>query len=216
MKTIKLSLVQPALTSMVIGVIATLGILLILETTDTWWVFVLALAFVGCGVYLARKTNHHFHGHHHHRGDSLIDTVPLGILLLANVLHPMVDGFSVFQTFSHEGMVEGLLIASVVLLHECIRQAALIPVFKTLGIKWYWVIGVTLVSIAGGGVLSILGSSLVERYEYIADLATIFAYTFIVSEYYLHAKEGKGSWKMFWAIVGILLAVALQHHMHMH
>lgn len=216
MKTIKLSLIQPALSTLIMGVIGTLGLFLVWETLETWWVFVLALVLIGCGIFLAKKAAHHFHGHHHHAGDSLIDTIPIGVLFLANILHPAVDGFSVFQTFSHKGVVAGAVIIGLVVLHEIIRQAALIAVFRTMGIRWYWVVGTAFLGITVGATLGILGSSLIEKYEYIADLATVFAYSFIVTEYYLHAKEGKGNWKMFWVIIGILIAVLLQHYMHLH
>ncbi|HSE56781.1 MAG TPA: hypothetical protein VLB02_01710 [Candidatus Paceibacterota bacterium] len=179
------------------------------ELVDSPFLLLEAVAVMALAVFLAKKTAHHFHGHHTHAGDSPIDTVALIVLFAANILHPAVDGFSIFETFEIGGTAAGIIFAGSVVLHEIFRQSALVAAFSTMHIRWGWVVGTALAGITLGVGTGFLGSEIFHENERIIDLVTLFAYAFIIAEFHFsgHAKYEKRSW---WFIaLGITLSTAL-------
>lgn len=171
--------------------------------------FFLGLVFLMLGIWFAQKTVHHFHFDHHHAGDSLVDSVPLITLLLANILHPAVDGLSWYETFTGRGALVGIIFGSSIVLHEMFRQAALIGVFKKMGIKGYVVVVTALLGTSIGLATGFLNATFFHQYEYIADFATLFAYGFVIGEYFLGSHHKKSETiKNISLGLGILLGIA--------
>ena len=73
-----------------------------------------------------------------------------------------------------------------IIFHEVVRQSVLVTVFKNMGIRWYWVVSTAVLGIALGVATGFLSSNFLEQYEWIIDLTTLFAYSFIVSERRVH------------------------------
>lgn len=199
--------------TILVGFIGGLMILILWELRELPLLLVASMVCILGAWYLNKKIAHHFHGHHHHAGDSAIDIVAPTVLILANVLHPAVDGFTVYQTFIQSGTAAGVVVGSGVALHEILRQSALIAAFRFVGIRWYVVVITAVVGMGGGILLGVLQSGLVDRYEVIADLATIFAYAFVISEYSIHEKQGVPERRWVGIAAGILLALALHFFM---
>jgi len=212
MKT-SLTVIYNRYSAVVIGFIATLGISIGWELRDNPMLFAGGVALIFLAIYLAKKTAHHFHGHHHHAADSAIDIVAPTVLFLANILHPAVDGFSFFQTLSHGGVVSAVIVGVGIILHEILRQSALITAFRPMGIRWYFVLITAVMGIGLGIGLGVVESAFIEKYEYIADLATIFAYSFVIAEYYYHNHGQVAAKRSWWVLVGGIAAVLLQHFM---
>jgi len=168
-------------------------------------------------VWFARKTAHHFHAHHHSAGDSVIDIVPASVLFLANIFHPALDGLSWYETFATQGAWFGVLFGLSIILHEFVRQSALITAFKAMHIKWYWVVVTALIGIASGIGAGRINATFFHDYEYVADLLTLFAYTFIIAEFhYAHREHGNKKVSLLLVIVGIILGGVLAYLTHGH
>jgi hypothetical protein len=167
------------------------------------------VVFFALGMLFAQKTVHHFHFDHQHAGDSFVDSVPLITLLLANILHPAVDGLSWYETFTGRGAFVGIIFGSSIVLHEIFRQAALIGVFKKMSIKGYVVVVTAILGTSIGLVTGFLNAAFFHQYEYIADFATLFAYGFVIGEYFIGAHHSKkDTVKNISLVLGILLGVA--------
>lgn len=189
---------------------------IVIELIERPKLMAIALGLIALGLLLARYAARHFHGGHTHVGDSAIDIVAIGALLVANVLHPMVDGFSIYET-TKESTLVGILFTLSVFFHECLRQWALIEAVKGhLRRATVLVVGTALGGIALGIGLGLFGTRITEGHEQVADLATIFAYTFIIGEFYFadHGHAGKGSrWFIILGLaIGALLTFFLKAH----
>ena len=199
--------------ALVIGFIGVLGLHVLWELHEEPLLILLGIAFVALAIYLAKKTAQHFHGHHHHAADSAIDIVAPAVLFLANILHPAVDGFSFYQTLQGSGVVAASIVGAGIVLHEILRQSALVTAFRPMGIRWYVVLVTAVIGIASGIGLGIAESAVVEKYEYIADLATIFAYSFVIAEFYYHKHEHSITKRSWWIVVGGIIALVIQYYM---
>ncbi len=168
----------------------------------------LGIALVFLSIFLAKKTAHHFHGEHTHVGDSTFDIVAILILFLVNIFHPAVDGFSFYETFIREGFLAGLLLAAGIILHEIVRQSVLITVFKNMSIKWYFVVLTAMLGISAGILVGAFSGHFLENYEWVIDLGTVFAYSFIVAEFYYSghfvSKKSQISILLAGIVVGII------------
>lgn len=200
-------------------VVGFLGAMLTLAAIRFFYSPLLFAATMGVGifaVYLAKKVSKHFHHDHHHGLDSAIDMVAPAVLLIANFLHPAVDGFSLFHAFEHEGVLGAIIVGVGILLHEILRQSAMVTVFRPLGIKRFVVIGTALAGILLGVGLGALEVSFLERYEFVADFAMVFAYSFIIAEYYYHNHAVVSKKQKWWGVLGIAIALSLHffvgHH----
>lgn len=177
----------------------------------------IGVVLIGLAVWFAKHTAHHFHGHHHHAGDALIDAVPVAMLFIANIFHPAVDGLSWYETFTDRGLLVGVFFGLSIVLHEIIRQSALITAFKEMSIKWYWVVLTALVGIASGIGAGYFNATFFHDYEHIADLVTLFAYVFIIAEFHFAHKDHGNKKASFWLIVaGIILGGVLAYLTHAH
>lgn len=210
MKTMKhIHLYAEQFRAAIIGFLLVFIALMLRELAQSPLLLVGAAAAVLLAVGLAKKTAHHFHGHHTHTGDSPLDAVAIAVLFAANILHPAVDGFSTFETFEIGGAAAGVLFAGSVVLHEIFRQSALIAAFSTMQVRWGWVVGTALAGIGLGVGTGFLGSEVFHEHERIIDLVTLFAYAFIIAEFHFsgHQNYKKQSW---WLIMlGIILGTAL-------
>lgn len=178
-----------------------------LVAEPVWFLGGMAVIFLA--VLLAQKTAHHFHHHHTHAGDSSFDIVAIVVLFLANTFHPAVDGFSIYEVFEGGGAVAGGVFLGGVVLHEIFRQGALITAFKSMGVRWFWVVITAFAGIGIGIGTGFLGTHFFHEHEGVIDLVTLFAYVFIVSEFYFadHHKEVKGtSW---FVILGLVIGTTL-------
>jgi len=199
--------------AVVIGFIGVLGIHILWELHEAPLLMCGGLVLALVAIYLAKKTAQHFHGHHHHAADSAIDIVAPTVLFLANILHPAVDGFSFYQTLQGSGVVAASIVGVGIILHEILRQSALVSAFRPMGIRWYVVLITAVIGIASGIGLGVAESAVIEKYEYIADLATIFAYSFVIAEFYYHKHSHTMSKKSWWIVVGGLIALVIQYYM---
>lgn len=94
------------------------------------------------------------------------------------------------------------------MLHEMFRQAALIGVFKKMGIKGYVVIVTALLGTSIGLATGFLNVTFFHEYEYIADFATLFAYGFVIGEYFIGSHHSKKDvLKNISLVLGILLGI---------
>ena len=173
-----------------------------------WQAILSGLLLVGA-VLLARATAHHFHAGHHHPGDSPLDVVAVSVLLLANVLHPAVDGFSLYETFQLGGIAAGIVYAGSVLLHEIFRQSALITVFSAMQISWFWVVTTALLGMGGGMLAGILGTTFLHQYEVVVEMATLFAYGFIIAEFYFAHPHSQIKKPWIFLLGGIVLGIVI-------
>jgi hypothetical protein len=195
--------------SFVIGFLLVLTGSIYLELFEAPVHFFTGIIFLVIGVYFAQKTVRHFHFDHQHTGDSIVDSVPLITLLLANILHPAVDGLSWYETFTGRGLFAGIIFGISIVLHEIFRQTALIDAFKKLQIKGYVVIVTAVLGTGIGIATGFFNTTFFHRYEYIADFATLFAYGFVIGEYFLgHHHNKKDMAKNISLVFGILLGIA--------
>lgn len=207
---------EAGIRSAIAGMLLVFTFVILKELAHAPWYFAGALAGAAGAVFLARKTAHHFHGGHTHAGDSPLDVVATVVLFIANIFHPAVDGFSVFETFAQRGTLIGGLFLAGVVLHEVFRQGALIAVFRDMGIRWHWVIATALIGIASGIGMGLLGSHTLHDREALIDVVTVFAYTFIIAEFY---SGGHGSSKRKLTplvIAGLVIGFLLTHFIKAH
>lgn len=198
--------------AILVGFIGGLMLLILWEVRGNIAIVGMSVALIVGAWFLNKKIAHHFHGHHHHVGDSAIDIVAPAVLIVANVLHPAVDSFTFYQTLIYGGIPATIVIGSGIILHEILRQSALIAAFRFVGLRWYVAVLSALVGIGMGITLGILESGIVVRYEAVADLATIFAYAFVISEFIVHKKQGTQSPR---AGIALGVCIALMLHLFM-
>ena len=105
---VSVSRVSHRFNNLLIGFLGMFTLVIIREFIDAPVFLFAAAVLIVVAVYLAKKTVEHFHGHHHKMADSAIDAIAPAVLLLANIAHPAVDGFSLFQTFSNSGFAAAL------------------------------------------------------------------------------------------------------------
>lgn len=180
--------------SLTIGFLSVLAIAVFGELFTNPLHFSIGVLLFVAGYWCAKKVVHHFHFDHHHAGDSIVDSVPVVTLILANILHPAVDGLSWYETISSRGIFAGVVFGLSIILHEILRQGALVAVFKDMKIKGYIVVLTALLGIAIGITTGIFNASFFHEYEYLADFATLFAYAFVISEFFLgHRHEEAAS-----------------------
>lgn len=203
--------VHSSIRTILVGFIGGLTLLILWELRDNGWILLASAGLIIGAWFLNKKIAHHFHGHHHHAGDSAIDVVAPTVLILANVLHPAVDSFTFYQAIVYSGLPAAIVIGSGIVLHEILRQSALITAFRFVGMRWYVVVTTALIGLAGGIGLGILESGIVARYEAVADLATIFAYAFVISEYTLHSKPRAQQKLLVWLLIGFGIALLLHY-----
>lgn len=187
------------------GLLAVLGGSLVLELWATPLFLLLALMLSGIALILARNTSHHFHGGHHHAGDSAFDGVAVVILFIVNIFHPAIDGFSLYEAIHFQGTIAGLIIGGSIVLHEIIRQSALISIFSCLRIKGGWIISTALFGIVLGVIAGVVGATAIERYEPFIDVVTVFAYSFIIAESYYDSTHHKKSTSIISVLMGVVL-----------
>lgn len=134
------------------------------------------------------------------------------LLLVVNIVHPAVDGFSLYETFLRGGVAIGIIAIIGIFLHEVIRQWALIIAFAKMGIRKPWLIIVTaLIGISMGVTFGYFGTYILHDHEGSIDVVTLFAYSFIITEFLFtdHHKENENlnhkKWKPL--VVGIVVAI---------
>ena len=199
-----------------VGFLLVLALALCFEISESWVTTVFALGIIfGAGI-LANKTSHHFHGHHHHAGDSTLDVVGIVVLFLANIFHPAFDGFTLHEAFVEQGVLAGLVVGGGIVLHEVLRQSALIALFATMRIRWYWVVLTASLGIAAGIGFGAIGATMLAEHEYLIDFITLFAYSFIVSEFYCsHSKEHKKQSNPF-MLIGVCIGIVMMLFLRVH
>jgi hypothetical protein len=190
------------------GMLAVFAMRIIIELLPTWHIGLGILALLAGGL-LARITARHFGHGHHHRGDSVIDAIPVLVLLFANIAHPAIDGFSAVETFHGAGVVVGVLYGLSVILHEAVRQSAFITALTPLHINWKWVVGTALFGITLGVAAGIGGTQFFGRYELAADIATLFSYSFVIAEFASANSGHRVPHTRSLFIGGVLLGIAL-------
>ncbi len=207
------------ITSHNISIIRTgiIGILLVFSSRIFIELFVSPLFFfVGAVIFffayiLARTTHHHFAHNHSHEGDSVIDAVPLWILMFANILHPAVDGFSFWEILQNEGVVAGVVVGASIGLHELVRQSALIFALKRYGVWWGTVVLTALLGISVGVLAGATHTEFLHTYEYVAELLTLFAYGFIIFDSLHHRMSQR-----YMIPIGVIVGVVLTFFMYSH
>ncbi len=198
------------------GLLLVFSIRILFELSETIFIGI-AFSILVIGFILAKSVTKHFGHNHIHTGDSPIDVVPITVLIFANIAHPAVDGFSLAQTFQFVGIFPGFLFLISIVFHEIIRQSALVEALGISSINWKWIVGTAFLGILFGVSTSIFGSDFFHRYENIADLATLFSYSFIISEFYFLGKEksiNKNIVKFF--ILGIIFGIIILKLTHPH
>lgn len=190
------------------GMLAVFAGRIIIELLPTWHIVLGVLALLA-GVLLARVAARHFGHGHHHRGDSVIDVIPVVVLLFANIAHPAIDGFSLVATFQEAGLIAGVLYGVSIVLHEAVRQSAFVTGLAPLHINWKWVVGTALFGIGIGIFAGMNGALLVGRYELAAEIATLFSYSFVIAEF-ASVKSGHRVPHAPWLFVaGVLLGIVI-------
>jgi hypothetical protein len=162
-------------------------------------------------LYLAKKTAQHFHGGHTHEGDAVVDFAAPAMLLLANILHPALDGFTWHQVLTREGFASAALVGLGIILHEIVRQSALISAFEPYGIKWQGIVFTAAIGILLGVGAAILGSTLLARHEVLVDSTAIASYTFVIGEFFFSGHGTKRSipFMISGALLGLVFVVLL-------
>jgi len=190
------------------GFLLLLSFFIFRELTDSVFHVVAAVIVVGVALLLAKKTTHHFHAGHTHAGDSALDVVGPALLFTINIVHPAVDGFSLYETFDQVGSAAGVIMLSGIVVHEVVRQWALIVALAKMNIRRGRAIVITaLLGIAFGIALGSLGARFLIEHEWIIDIATLFAYTFIIAEFLGDGHREKGGKRMRWIMVGVMAGV---------
>jgi zinc transporter ZupT len=190
-----------------IGAIAVLAVSLIPHIFESVAASVFSLILLFIVLLLARKVGDHFHHGHTHEGDSNLDASIGVTLVVVNILHPLVDGFALYSTYSSQSRY---LFASVlvgVVIHEIFRQSALAVVFKEFGFRAWKVVLPAIVGMTFGWLLGVVGGTLPEALKPYIDTLTFGAYVFIVSEHlFAHREVLKEKKHVYWLIFGIVLA----------
>jgi hypothetical protein len=196
--------------ALISGFLIVLTFSTLLELADSTLHLGTAICLMAISILVAKRTTHHFHGHHKHEGDSAYDTLPLTLLLVANILHPAVDGFSLYQSAIEQNITFAILLGVSIFLHEVFRQSALISAVKTMGHKGYIIVTTAIIGLMVGIGLGVLGSNFFHTYAYIADFATLFAYTFILGEFYFDNHSlARSKRSKFLIVTGIALGILL-------
>ena len=204
-----------ALRAAIVGLLLAFSFFILKALVDDPAALVGALVAIAVAVLLARKTSAHFHRGHTHLGDSPVDAVAVTVLFLANILHPAVDGFSWYEIATREGTTAGLIVGGGIVVHEFFRQSALIAAFRSMGLTWIWVVVTGVCGIALGIGAGVVGTEVFHRHENIIDIATIFAYAFIISEFYIADRRVVKGATLFIALgllLGTVLAVFVRTH----
>lgn len=199
----------------IVGLLGAFTFFVLKELIQEPLLFLIAIISMVVAVLLAKKTAQHFHAGHTHAGDSPLDVVAVSVLFLANILHPAVDGFSIHQIFTNGGIVAGGVFVGGVILHEVFRQSALVPAFKAMGVGWYWVVSTAVVGIGLGIGMGVIGSYVLDKHEGVIDIATVFAYTFIISEFYAvdHGfKKNTPKFVLAGIVIGTILSLFVNAH----
>ncbi len=190
-----------------IGAIAVLAISLIPHIFESVYASIFALALFFIVLWLAHKVGEHFHHGHTHEGDSSLDA-SIGITLITvNILHPLVDGFALYSTYSLQNRYLFFSVLVGVVIHEIFRQSALAVIFKEFGFRAWKVILPAFVGMTFGWLLGVVGGNLPEVLEPYIDSLTFGAYVFIVAEHlFAHKEVFKEKKHIYWLILGIILA----------
>lgn len=191
----------------VIGAIAVLAISLIPHIFESIPASIFAIALLFIVLWLAYKVGEHFHHGHTHEGDSNLDASIGVTLIVVNILHPLVDGFALYSTYSLQGKYLFISILVGVIVHEIFRQSALVIVFKQFGFRAWKVILPAFAGMTFGWLLGVVGGTLPEALEPYIDVLTFGAYVFIVAEHLFAHKEAiKEKKHIYWLVLGIVLA----------
>lgn len=193
----------------IVGFLFSLITLIFKEISPNPIYIFLGIGLIFLAILLSKKTAHHFHDGHTHAGDSAFDIVAVLILFLVNIFHPALDGFSFYETFLNQGFLPAIIFAIGILLHEVVRQSVLATAFRNMGIKWHYVVGTAVFGIALGIVTSISSNNFFSNYEWVIDLGTLFAYSFIVSEFYFSGHFVNKKSQMGFFVVGLLTGFAI-------
>jgi zinc transporter ZupT len=163
--------------------------------------------------FLSKYVAQHFHAH---TDVGIAQVTATSVLFLANIFHPAIDGFSFYQTSVSEGLVTGIFFAVSIVIHELFRQTALITAFAQMGIKRRWVIGTALLGVGIGISAGLFGTHILQTHERIVDIVTLFAYVFIIGEFW-HAGHAKDTQKMslfvtLGIVIGVFLSIFFKAH----
>jgi RsiW-degrading membrane proteinase PrsW (M82 family) len=163
-----------------------------------------AIGAIALGIILSQVTSKHFGHDHHHRGDSAIDVIPVAVLLFANIAHPAIDGFSAVETFRVGGVFAGVLYATSIVFHELLRQSAFVAALAPLRINWRLVVSTAIIGLTTGVVTAVLEAHFFDRYQVLADIATLFSYSFVIAEFYTMQKNitHLNKWHKLFFIIG--------------
>lgn len=196
--------------------VAMAGLLLVFATTiffeiSTTIYVGAGIGAIALGIVLSRIAFTHFGHNHHHSGDSAIDIVPVAVLLFANIAHPAIDGFSAIETFRIGGTLAGVLYATSIIFHEVLRQSAFVTALAPLRINWRLVVGTAVIGLGSGVLAAIVGAQFFDRYEIVADIATLFSYSFVIAEFYGMEKHTQDStkWHKVLFVGGVVVGVCI-------
>lgn len=182
-----------------VGFLIALSCGILIELHTIVWLFVGLFSCV-LGVYAVKALHHHIHKT---LGDSVVDFVPLATILFANILHPMIDGLSWFEVYSREGVFAAVLVGASIVLHEVLRQSALINATKKY-VGWSVIVLTAAVGTMFGIIFGIKNAVFFHEYEIWADIATLFAYGFVFGDFFSHAPSKKQYGVLF---LGILIGI---------
>ena len=191
----------------VIGAIAVLALSLIPHIFESVFASIFTLVLFFVVLWLAQKVGEHFHHSHTHEGDSNLDASIGVTLIVVNILHPLVDGFALYSTYSSQGKYLFISVFVGVIIHEIFRQSALVVVFRQFGFRAWKVILPAFVGMTFGWLLGVVGGTLPEVLEPYIDALTFGAYIFIVVEHlFAHKEVFKEKKHIFWLVLGIVIA----------
>ncbi len=190
------------------GLVAVFLVHVFLELLPTIYVGI-AVAAIALGILMAYLTSRHFGHSHHHVGDSAIDVIPVAVLIFANIAHPAIDGFTAVETFRIGGVIAGMLFAGSIILHEIVRQSFLSTALTVVNVGWIWVVGTACIGITTGIVAGFFGADFLHRYEFVADIATLFSYSFVIAEFYFIGTKHANKKDTVLFVGGILLGVGM-------
>ncbi len=197
--------------SIISGILLVFVIQIFIDFVETPILFGVGSITIFLSYILVSKTHKHFTHDHRHLGDSIIDSVPFWIAMVANIFHPAVDGFSFWEVFQNEGVISGIIVGISIVLHEIVRQSGLILALKQYGVSWIVIVPTALFGVLIGVIGAITHADFFHTYEYVADITALFAYGFIVFDG-IHHKVTK-KWSLpFGVLIGICLVLFLHHH----
>lgn len=198
-----------------IGLLIAFIVSLFIDISTSPSLLLASIVAIAVALLLARATARHIHCDCHTEGVHSVSGVAVVILFITNILHPAVDGFSFFEVATTNGPLAGLVFGLGVFVHELFRQTALIAAFRIFGIKWYWVIVTALSGVVLGVGAGVLGSELFHEHEQLIDVATIFAYTFIIGEFFVTGHGVKKNARLF-VFVGLVVGILLSFFSYSH